>query len=312
MHSLMRAAEAGKQVAVLVEIKARFDEEQNIQWAQQLDTYGVHVAYGIPGLKIHTKLTMVVREEEDGLKTYCHIGTGNYHPGTAQLYEDLGLFTCDDVIASDVTDVFNLLTGYAPDQSFKKLMVAPKHMRKQMEDYIKFETEEANQGRPSRIIAKMNSLEDPVIIELLYSASNAGVPIDLIIRGVCQLIPGKEEMSENIRVYSVIGRFLEHSRIFYFNHAGKHMYALGSADWMHRNLDHRVEAIIEIEKPELKKYLQFLLGIYLMDNQQRWQLQPTGTYEKIERKKGEKKISTHKILMNHMLETLEPIALSAN
>jgi polyphosphate kinase len=312
MHSLMRAAEAGKQVAVLVEIKARFDEEQNIQWAQQLDTYGVHVAYGIPGLKIHTKLTMVVREEEDGLKTYCHIGTGNYHPDTAQLYEDLGLFTCDDVIASDVTDVFNLLTGYAPDQSFKKLLVAPKHMRKQMEDYIKFETEEANQGRPSRIIAKMNSLEDPVIIELLYSASNAGVPIDLIIRGVCQLIPGKEEMSENIRVYSVIGRFLEHSRIFYFNHAGKHMYALGSADWMHRNLDHRVEAIIEIEKPELKKYLQFLLGIYLMDNQQRWQLQPTGTYEKIERKKGEKKISTHKILMNHMLETLEPIALSAN
>ena len=310
MHSLMRAAEAGKQVAVLVEIKARFDEEQNIQWAQQLDDYGVHVAYGIPGLKIHTKLTMVVREEEDGLKTYCHIGTGNYHPGTAQLYEDLGLFTCDETIASDVTDVFNLLTGYAPDQSFQKLMVAPKHMRKQMESYIKFETEEAKNGRPSRIIAKMNSLEDPVIIQLLYDASNAGVQIDLIVRGVCRLIPGKEGLSENIRVYSVIGRFLEHSRIFYFRHADKHIYALGSADWMHRNLDNRVEAIIEIEKPEIKKYLQFLISIYMQDNQQRWQLNSDGNYTKIEREKGARKVSTHKVLMNHMTDAAEPIAIS--
>jgi polyphosphate kinase len=310
MHSLMRAAESGKQVAVLVEIKARFDEEQNIQWAQQLDTYGVHVAYGIPGLKIHTKLTMVVREEESGLKTYCHIGTGNYHPGTAQLYEDLGLFTCDETIASDVTDVFNLLTGYAPDQTFQKLMVAPQHMRKQMEAYIKFETEEAKQGRPSRIIAKMNSLEDPVIIQLLYDASNAGVDIDLIIRGVCRLIPGKEGLSENIRVYSVIGRFLEHSRIFYFHHAGEHVYALGSADWMHRNLDNRVEAIIEIEKPELKKYLQFLLSIYFIDNQQRWQLYSDGSYAKIEKQKDERKVSTHKVLMNHMADAAEPIAIS--
>ncbi len=310
MHSLMKAAELGKQVAVLVEIKARFDEEQNIHWAQQLDNYGVHVAYGIPGLKIHTKLTMVVREEEDGLKTYCHIGTGNYHPGTAQLYEDLGLFTCDETIASDVTDVFNLLTGYAPDQTFEKLLVAPKHMRKQMQSYIQHEIDEASAGRPSRIIAKMNSLEDPLIIQQLYEASEAGVQIDLIVRGVCRLIPGKEGLSENIRVYSVIGRFLEHSRIFYFHHSGEHIYALGSADWMHRNLDNRVEAIILIEKPELKEYLQFLVNIYLHDNQQRWQLHADGIYTRIEKQNGQRKVSTHKVLMNHMDDGAEPIAIA--
>ena len=307
MHALMEAAEDDKQVAVLVEIKARFDEERNIKWAQQLENFGVHVAYGIPGLKIHTKITMVVREEEEGLRTYCHIGTGNYHPDTAQLYEDLGLFTCDETIASDVTDVFNLLTGYAPDQTFEKLMVAPKHMRKQMASLIQFEIEEAKAGRPSRIIAKMNSLEDPLIIQQLYEASAAGVKIDLIVRGVCRLIPGKEGLSENIIVHSVIGRFLEHSRIFYFNHAGEHIYALGSADWMHRNLDNRVEAIIGIEQPVLKKYLQFLLSIYLNDNQQRWTLNPDGTYTKVEKKKGEAKISTHKTLMNHMSDAREPI-----
>lgn len=309
MHALMEAAEEGKQVAVLVEIKARFDEERNIKWAQQLENFGVHVAYGIPGLKIHTKLTMVVREEPDGLRTYCHIGTGNYHPDTAQLYEDLGLFTCDETIASDVTDVFNLLTGYAPDQTFEKLMVAPKHMRRQMADLIQFEIDEAKAGRPARIIAKMNSLEDPLIIQQLYEASSAGVKIDLIIRGVCRLIPGKQGLSENIRVHSIIGRFLEHSRIFYFNHGGKHIYAIGSADWMHRNLDNRVEAIIGIEQPALKKYLQFVLNVYLNDNRQRWVLHPDGTYTKVQRKEGEVKISTHKVLMNHVADSSEPIPI---
>ena len=309
MHSLMQAAEDGKQVAVLVEIKARFDEERNIQWASQLEDFGVHVAYGIPGLKIHTKLTMVVREEEDGLKTYCHIGTGNYHPDTAHVYEDLGLFTCDETIASDVTDVFNLLTGYAPDQTFEKLMVAPKHMRKQMQDLIQFEIEEAKAGRKARIIAKMNSLEDPMIIQMLYDASNHGVSIDLIIRGVCRLIPGKKGMSENIRVHSVIGRFLEHSRIFYFNHADEHIYAIGSADWMHRNLDNRVEAIISIDQPDLKKYLQFMLSIYLKDNQQRWLLNEDGSYAKVKKQKGQGKIGTHKVLMNHMADMSEPIPI---
>ena len=306
MHSLMHAAEMGKQVAVLVEIKARFDEERNINWAQQLENFGVHVVYGIPGLKIHTKVTMIVREEADGLKTYCHIGTGNYHPGTAQLYEDLGLFTCDEVTASDVTDIFNLLTGYAPSQTFKKLFVAPKHMRKQMTELIEFETEAARKGEPSRIIAKMNSLEDPIIIQKLYEASQAGVKIDLIVRGVCRLIPGKKGMSENITVHSIIGRFLEHSRIYYFLNGGNHIYTIGSADWMHRNLDSRVEAITPIEKDELKRYLQFVLNVYLQDNQQRWILNEDGEYTRIVKQKGEPKIGTHKILMNHMKDSSRP------
>lgn len=309
MHSLMHAAEEGKQVAVLVEIQARFDEERNINWAQQLENHGVHVAYGIPGLKIHTKVTMVVREEPEGLRTYCHIGTGNYHPDTAQLYEDFGLFTCDEVIASDITDIFNLLTGYAPDQTFEKLFVAPNHMRKQMTDLIEFETNEAKNNRPSRIIAKMNSLEDPHIIQKLYEASEAGVKVDLIVRGVCRLIPGKKGLSENIKVHSIIGRYLEHSRIYYFNNAGNHIYTIGSADWMHRNLDARVEAITPIEKNELKKYLQFVLSVYLQDNQQRSMLNTDGSYTKVLRKEGERKVSTHKVLMNHMKDSAHPIPM---
>lgn len=307
MHSLMNAAEEGKQVAVLVEIKARFDEERNINWAQKLENYGVHVAYGIPGLKIHTKLTMVVREESDGLRTYCHIGTGNYHPDTAQLYEDLALFTSDEVLCSDVTDVFNLLTGYAPDQTFEKLLVAPNHMRKQMNEMIEFEINEAKEGRPARIIAKMNSLEDPVIIQKLYEASETGVNIDLIVRGVCRLIPGVEGMSENITVHSIIGRYLEHSRIYYFNHRGEHKYFIGSADWMHRNLDARVEAIAPIENEKLKKYMQFVLNIYFNDNKQRWILNADGSYDRAKKEKGKSKLSAHDYLMNHMKESEEPI-----
>ncbi len=309
MHSLIKAAESGKQVAVLVEIKARFDEERNIQWAQLLENYGVHVSYGIAGLKIHTKVTLVVRQEGDNLRTYCHIGTGNYHPGTAQLYEDLGLFTCSEILGSDVTDIFNLLTGYAPDQQFRKLIVAPKHMRHTMTSHIEFETSQAKQGKPARIIAKMNSLEDPLIIQKLYEASEAGVNIDLIVRGVCRLIPGKEGLSENIRVHSLIGRYLEHSRIFYFHAGGKDVYAIGSADWMHRNLDHRVEAVVQIEEPELKKYLQFLISIYLKDNQQRWLLNADGEYTKVEKEKGVRKISIHKVLMNHMQDSAIPIPM---
>ena len=309
MHSLMNAAEEGKQVAVLVEIKARFDEERNINWAQKLENYGVHVAYGIPGLKIHTKMTMVVREENDGLRTYCHIGTGNYHPDTAQLYEDLALFTCDETLTSDVTDVFNMLTGYAPSQTFEKLLVAPNHMRGQMNALIEKEVEEAKKGNTARIIAKMNTLEDPLIIQKLYNASEAGVKIDLIVRGVCRLIPGKEGLSENITVHSVIGRYLEHSRIYYFHHAGEDKYFIGSADWMHRNLDARVEAIAPIEQPQLKKYLQFLLNIYFNDNKQRWLLQPDGSYKRAPKEKGNSKLSAHDFLMNHMKESDEPIPI---
>ena len=307
MHSLMEAAEDGKQVAVLVELKARFDEERNIEWAQRLENMGVHVAYGIPGLKIHSKVTMVVREEGEELRTYCHIGTGNYNPDTAQLYEDLGFFTCDEQIGRDVRDVFNLLTGYAPAQSYEKLVVAPKHMRHKMVELIEFERDQAKAGKPARIIAKMNSLEDPYIIQKLYEASKEGVKVDLIIRGVCRLIPQKEGLSENIQVHSVIGRFLEHSRIYYFSHAGKDLFYIGSADWMHRNLDARVEILTPIEHSDLKKYLQFMLSIYLRDNDQRWVLQEDGNYIRAEKKKGESRIKTHTVLMNHSTDSTEPI-----
>ncbi|MDZ7717932.1 MAG: polyphosphate kinase 1 [Balneolaceae bacterium] len=307
MHALIRAAESDKQVAILIELKARFDEERNISWAQRLEKAGVHVSYGIAGLKIHTKLTIVVREEEDGLRRYVHIGTGNYHPDTAQLYEDLGYFTCREDIASDVSDVFNLLTGYAPNQAYQKVLVAPKHLRNNMMELIQTEIKEAQKGRKAQIIAKMNSLEDPLIIQKLYEASQAGVRIDMIVRGVCRLIPQKEGLSENIRVHSIMGRFLEHSRIYYFHNGGKNLYYIGSADWMHRNLDARVELLAPIEHPQLKEYLRFMLSIYLRDNQQRWIMQPNGNYRKVKRKKGEKKIGTHNYLMSHTKSHAEPV-----
>lgn len=311
MHALMKAANMGKQVAVLVELKARFDEERNIEWAHKLEKAGVHVAYGLPGLKIHTKLTYVVREEEGELRRYVHIGTGNYHPKTAQLYEDLGLFTCDETIASDVSSLFNFLTGYAPEQQYRKLVVAPKYMRKTWNSFIDTEIEEAKAGRPARIIAKMNSLEDPAIIERLYEASNAGVPIDVIVRGVCRLKAQVPGLSENIRIHSVIGRFLEHSRIFYFHGKGQHHYLIGSADWMHRNLDARVEAIVPIEHPNLKQYLQFILNVYLRDNGQRWEMNVEGNYERKQKMDEEPDIRSHHIFMNHSLNAMDPIASAA-
>jgi polyphosphate kinase len=308
MHALMKAAQQGKQVAMLVELKARFDEERNIEWGQKLEKAGVHVAYGLPGLKIHSKLTIVVREEEDGnIKSYVHLSTGNYHPKTAQLYEDLGLFTCDPEIASDVTDLFNFLTGYAPEQNYKKLIVAPNYMREKMTKLIEYEINECNNDRTGRIIAKMNSLEDPLIIQKLYEASKAGVQIDIIVRGVCRLIPQKKGLSENIRIHSIIGRFLEHSRIYYFQHGDKDLHFIGSADWMHRNLDARVESLVPIEENQLKKYLQFILNIYLNDNGQRWVLESDGSYTKVERKGDEPFIQAHDVLMKHTSKTLEPV-----
>lgn len=310
MHSLMRAAEEGKQVAVLVELKARFDEERNISWAQKLEKSGVHVSYGIAGLKIHSKLTMVVRERDGVLQRYIHIGTGNYHPHTAQLYEDLGFFTSDKNIASDVTDVFNLLTGYAPNQSYKKLLVAPRFMRKSISEMIEREIKMAKKGKKARIIAKMNSLEDPQIILLLYEASDAGVEIDMIVRGVCRLIPGKKGLSENIRVHSIIGRYLEHSRCYYFYNGGEENYWIGSADWMHRNLDARVEVLTPIESEGLKKYLWFVLNVYLKDNRQRWIMQHDGSYSKASAKKDQEIRSTHQILMEHVKSNQSPIPKS--
>ncbi len=309
MHALMAAAESGKQVAVLVEIQARFDEERNINWAQKLENSGVHVVYGWPGLKIHTKLTMVVREEDNNLKTYCHIGTGNYHPVTARIYEDFGYFTCNPTIGEDVTDVFNLLTGYAPDQQFRKLLVAPKYMRNKFTRLIDNEIKHAQNGKGARIIAKMNSLEDPLIIQKLYYASSQGVKIDLIVRGVCRLIPQKKGLSENIMVHSIIGRFLEHSRIYYFKNGGEYQYSIGSADWMHRNLDMRVEAITPINENELKEYLSFVINIYLNDNVQRSILDADGNYTKCQQSPKKVKIATHKKLMSHIGRNKEPVPL---
>ena len=310
MHALIKAAEADKQVAVLVELKARFDEERNISWAQKLEKAGAHVSYGIAGLKIHTKLTIVVREEEEGLRRYLHIGTGNYHPDTAQLYEDLGYFTCREDLASDVTDIFNLLTGYAPDQSYGKMLVAPKHMRNKITALINSEIEAAKSGKEARIIGKMNNLEDPLIIQKLYEASEAGVKIDLLVRSVCRLIPQKKGLSENINVHAIIGRFLEHSRCYYFHAGGEEKYFIGSADWMHRNLDSRVEVLAPIENHVLKNYLQFFLNVNLNDNQQRWTLKSNGKYKKVKPRKGEKELSIHRHLMNHVKSGNSPIPCS--
>jgi len=275
MHALMRAAEDGKQVAVLIELKARFDEERNMEWAQRLEQAGVHVAYGIAGLKIHSKMTIVVRQEGTRLQRYAHIGTGNYHPDTAQLYEDLGLFTAREDLTADVSDLFNFLTGFAPMQSYRKLLVAPRYMRNHITGMIQFEAAQARDGKPAQIIMKMNNLEDPLIIKELYEAADAGVEIDCIVRSVCRL---KTSGRPNIRVHSVIGRFLEHSRLYYFHAGGENRYFLGSADMMHRNLDARVEALTPVLQDDICRYLQLVLDSYLNCTLQRWQLQGDGNY----------------------------------
>ncbi|AFY67819.1 polyphosphate kinase 1 [Geitlerinema sp. PCC 7407] len=278
VNSLIAAAENGKQVAVLVELKARFDEENNINWARALERAGVHVVYGLVGLKTHTKTTMVVRREEGRIRRYVHIGTGNYNPKTARLYTDLGLLSCREDLGADLTDLFNYLTGYSRQQSYRELLVAPVNLRDKMLELIRRETEHAKQGRQGRIVAKMNALVDPAIIAALYEASQAGVRIDLIIRGICCLRPGIKDVSENIRVISIIGRFLEHSRVYYFHNGGEEEIYIGSADWMPRNLDRRVEAVVPIRDPDIQKDLQEILGVMLADNRQAWELRPDGSY----------------------------------
>ncbi len=287
IDTLTHAAEDGKQVACLVELRARFDEEKNVAFARQLEKAGVHVAYGVVGLKTHCKCSLVVRREtlDDGslgIRTYAHVGTGNYHPRTAQLYTDLGLLTCDPAITSDVIKLFNTLTGHAAEHEFARLLVAPRHMRSRFDELIVQEIEHARGGRPARIIAKMNALEDRKITERLYEASQAGVRVDLIIRGFCSLRPGVPGLSENIRVTSVIGRFLEHSRVFYFS-AGesdplKGSYYISSADWMYRNLNNRVEAACPVADPGARARLWSLFEIILADARDAWILQPDGFY----------------------------------
>ncbi len=276
--ALIAAAENGKQVVALVELKARFDEENNINWARRLEQAGVHVVYGLVGLKTHTKVVLVVRQEADRIRRYVHIGTGNYNDKTARLYTDLGLLSCREELGADLTDLFNYLTGYSRQRAYRKLLISPVNMRDKMTGLIRREIEHSKKGRSGRIIAKMNSLVDPQMITTLYEASQAGVQIDLIIRGICCLRPGLPQVSENIRVVSIIGRYLEHSRIFYFQNDGSDEVYIGSADWMTRNLDRRVEAVTPIEDPELAKDLQEILGILMSDNRQAWELQPDGSY----------------------------------
>ncbi len=276
--ALMRAAEQGKQVAVLVEVKARFDEANNIEWAQRLENVGVHVTYGVMGLKTHSKATLVVRQEPDGLRSYCHVGTGNYHPKTARLYTDLGLFTCSPDLTYDIVNLFHSLTGYSPDQRYRRAIVAPRAMRSTFVRLIQQEIDFQQRHGNGCIIAKMNALDDVPLIQELYRASQAGVQIDLIIRGHSRLRPGLPGISENIRVVSILGRFLEHDRIFYFHNNGAPHTFIGSADWRGRNLDERVELIVPVEDPTLQQQLIGNLHDALADNRLAWDLHSDGRY----------------------------------
>lgn len=298
IRALVDAAENGKQVAVLVELKARFDEENNILWARKLEQAGVHVVYGLVGLKTHTKIAMVVRREKNIMRRYVHIGTGNYNPKTAKLYTDLGLLSCREDLGADLTDLFNHLTGYSRQTDYRQLLVAPVNMRSRMLALIRQEIDHCRNGQTGRIVAKMNSLVDSEIIATLYEASQAGVQIDLIIRGICCLRPGVPGISDNIKVISVIGRFLEHSRIFYFYNLGDEQLFIGSADWMPRNLNRRVEAITPILDPGLVKDLQEILGIMLSDNRQAWELQADGSYVQRQPPAADAEQSSQKTLMD--------------
>ena len=276
--ALVEAAQRGKQVAVIVELKARFDEANNITWARQLEDAGVHVAFGSATLKTHAKTALVVRREVDGIRRYIHLGTGNYNSRTAKLYTDVGLLTCSPSIGADVSDLFNSLTGYSRQRLYRKLLVAPVNMRARFLELIAREAEHAAAGRPARIVGKMNALVDEETIDALYRASQAGVEIDLIVRGICCLRPGLAGVSENIRVISIVGRFLEHSRLWHFTNAGEEEFYLGSADWMPRNFDRRVEAVAPIETPALHERVRTLLRTYLDDERMAWDLGPDGTW----------------------------------
>ncbi len=289
IKALIEAAENGKQVTVLVELKARFDEENNINWAKKLEKAGCHVIYGLVGLKTHCKLCLVVRREEEGIVRYCHLGTGNYNDKTAKLYTDMGLFTCKETIGSDVSAIFNCLSGYAKYPAWNKIAAAPTDLREMFVKNIEREERNALEGKPAKIIAKMNSLVDTGIIKALYRASMAGVKIELIVRGICCLKTGIPTVSENITVRSIVGRFLEHSRIYYFENNGDPKIYLASADWMNRNLDRRVEVAFPIENEELKKKVTDIIDITLRDNLKAKIQQPDGTYKHID-KRGAKEL----------------------
>ena len=278
VDALIDAAEAGKQVLALVEIKARFDEQANIRWARKLEQAGVHVVYGIVGLKTHAKLSLVVRQENDGLRRYCHVGTGNYNPKTARIYEDLGLLTCDPQVGEDLSRLFNQLSGYAPKTAYRRLLVAPRSLRSGLVDRVEREIANHEAGRSAGVRIKVNSIVDEVLIDSLYRASQAGVPVDVIVRGICAIRPGVPGLSENIRVRSVLGRFLEHSRVFWFAGGGEPIVYIGSADMMHRNLDRRVEAMVRLRDPRDMAELDELLTLTMSPAVSSWHLDGDGLW----------------------------------
>jgi polyphosphate kinase len=280
--ALTSAAQNGKEVAVLVELRARFDEEANIRWARALEEVGAHVVYGLVGYKTHCKACLVVRQEADGIRRYCHLSTGNYNTRTANLYADLGLFTSRESVGEDLTELFNMLTGYTQPRTFNHLLVAPTDLRDGLVTRIRREADLARSGRPARLIAKMNSLVDPALIEELYAASQAGVEIDLIVRGICCLRPGVPGLSERIRALSIVDRYLEHARIFYFENDGQPEYWLSSGDWMPRNLDHRVEVSFPVLDPVLQAPVREILDIQLADTVKARRFLPDGTTARVQ------------------------------
>lgn len=297
---LLDAAERGKQVAVLVELKARFDEESNIGWARMLEQEGVHVVYGLVDLKVHCKIIMVVRREGEGIRRYVHLGTGNYNAVTSLIYEDMGLFTCDEAIASDITDLFNHLTGYSTKNDFRKLLVAPFDLRSGLEKLIRREIEHAQSGKKAHLIFKVNAIVDPYIIKLLYEASRAGVKIDLLVRSMCCLRPGIKGVSENVTVISIVGRYLEHSRLYYFYNGGQEEIYIGSADLMQRNLDHRVEVLFPLENTDHVRYVRDkVLDTYLKDNTRARVMQEDGTYVRLKSPSEEKAVDVQEFFMNN-------------
>jgi len=299
VKALLEARENGKQVAVLVELKARFDEESNITWARMLEREGVHVIYGLLGLKTHSKIALVVRKEGEHIRRYIHLATGNYNAITAQTYEDIGMFTCDEDIGADATDLFNYLTGYSAKKEFRKLLVAPINLREKMEALINREIEHQKNGEKGHLIFKMNALVDPPMIKLLYHASQAGVKIDLIVRSMCCLRPGVEGLSENIRVRSIVGRFLEHSRIYYFRNGGNEQVYLGSADLMPRNIDRRVEVLFPVQDMRMIRYLHDdVLSTLLKDNVKARLMMPDGSYTHLKPEKGEELLNAQAWLIN--------------
>ncbi|MEK7671641.1 MAG: polyphosphate kinase 1, partial [Bacteroidota bacterium] len=300
---LIQAAESGKQVAVLVELKARFDEENNIGWAKKLERAGIHVVYGLVGLKTHAKIALVVRKESDGLRRYVHLGTGNYNPDTARIYTDLSYFTCKEDIASDASEVFNFLTGFSNKEEFKKLIIAPVNLRKRCTELIQREIQHARNGNPAHLLFKMNALTDIKMIETLYEASKAGVKVDLIVRGICCLRPGVKGMSENIRVISIVGRFLEHSRVFYFSNNGHPELYCSSADLMGRNLDRRVELMFPVED---QVWLEFIkretFDVAWRDNIGARMLDANGGYNHLKPMNGEPPSESQTFLMQSRIK----------